>query len=184
MGVGSDRTRVADLSFQLYGRTLHPEWFRVRAHKRYAQAGWEADVRIVEGGHLLQWARGPLRLAEILVGALDEALPDDGRIFQSAVKQERSTTRRLSPDVTYHACFAVERVSPGIFAHLVAELKLEEVARRGLFHRCGVGHRFETAPLSHLAVEAHPKRLSIQAFHTFPDEQAIVRTQSLFEIND
>lgn len=184
MGVGSDRTRVADLSFQLFGRTLHPEWFRVRAHKRYAQAGWEADVRIVEGGHLLQWARGPLRMTEILVGPLDEALPETGRLYQSVVKQERTTTQRLSPAVTYHGCFAVERVSPGIFAHLDAELQLEGASRRGLFHRYGGGHRFESAPLSQLTIEAHPKRLSIHAFHTFPDDQAIVRTQSLFEIND
>lgn len=184
MGVGSERTRVADLSFQLYGRSLHPEWFRVRAHQRYAQAGWEADVRIVEGGHLIQWACGPVRLAEILVGPLEDALPEDGRLYESAVKQERSTTRRLSATVTYHGCFAVERVSPGIFAHLDAELHIEAATRRGLFHRYGGGHRFDAAALSRLTVEAHPKRLSIHAFHTFPGERAIVRTQSLIEIND
>jgi hypothetical protein len=184
MGVGSGRTRVADLSFGLYGRSLHPDWFRVRAHQRYAQAGWEADVRIVEGGHLLQWACGPVRLAEVLAGPLEEPLPEEGRLFQSAVKQERSTSRKLSPTITYHGCFAVERVSPGIFAHLDAELNLEAHARRGLFHRGRGGHRFEAAPLSRLTVEAHPRRLSVHAFHTFPAERAIVRTQSLFEIQE
>jgi hypothetical protein len=38
-----------------------------------------------------------------------------------------------------------------------------------------------TAPLTHIHVEARVKGLSIHAFHTFPDECAIVRTQSLFE---
>jgi hypothetical protein len=184
MGVGSGQIRVADLSFALFGRTLHPEWFRVRAHQRYAQAGWEADVRIVEGGHLLQWSCGPVRLAEVLVGPLEEALPEEGRLYQSAVKGERTTSRKLSAAITYHGCFAVERVSPGIFAHLDAELNAESRARRGLFHREAGGHRLEPAALSRLTVEAHPRRLSVHAFHTFPGERAIVRTQSLFEIED
>jgi hypothetical protein len=37
------------------------------------------------------------------------------------------------------------------------------------------------APITHLRYEARVKGLTVHAFHTFPDERAVVRTQSLFE---
>jgi hypothetical protein len=36
--------------------------------------------------------------------------------------------------------------------------------------------------LSFIGVESRQKKLLIQSFHTFPDDYAIVKTQSLFEI--
>ena len=38
------------------------------------------------------------------------------------------------------------------------------------------------APFTHVHFEARARGLSVHAFHTFPDERAVVRTQSLFEI--
>ena len=48
MGVSFGRSRVADLSFQVFNRALHPEWFATRAFRRVAHSGWEADLRIIE----------------------------------------------------------------------------------------------------------------------------------------
>jgi hypothetical protein len=180
MGVSSGRTRVADLAFQVFGRTLHPEWFTVRAHRRYAQAGWEADVRIVDGGHVVLWGCGPVRLAEVLTGP-ETVLPEPGLLYHSAVRHERSTSLRPGPGTEYQTCFAAERIDAEVFAHLSDELT-DDPGKGGLFHRFGSTTRLAPAPISRIYVETRPRGLSIQAFHTFPDERAIVRTQSLFEI--
>lgn len=180
MGVRSDRPRVADLAFQVYGRTLHPEWFAVRAHKRFAQAGWEADVRIVEGGHVILWACGPVRLAEVLTGP-ETVLPDPGLLYHSAIRHERSTCLRPGDRAEYQTCFAAERIDAEVFAHLSDELTAD-ARRGGLFHRHNAPGRLAPVSLSRLYVEARPRGLSVQAFHTFPEERAIVRTQSLFEV--
>src|SRR2546430_5116295 len=37
------RSRVTDLSFQVFNRALHPEWFAARVFRRVEQPGWEAD---------------------------------------------------------------------------------------------------------------------------------------------
>ena len=52
---------------------------------------------------------------------------------------------------------------------------------RGIFYNFLPHHRLAVAPLSHIAVEARARSLLIHAFHTFPDDCAIVKTQSLFE---
>jgi hypothetical protein len=36
--------------------------------------------------------------------------------------------------------------------------------------------------LSYISVETRQRSLLIQAFHTFPDDYAIVKTQSVFEL--
>jgi hypothetical protein len=180
MGVRSGGPRVAELAFQVFDRTLHPEWFRVRAHRRYAQAGWEADVRIVEGGHVVLWGCGPIRVAEVLVGPETE-LPEAGLLYRSAIRSERSASLRPGPGIEYQTCFAAERIELEVFAHLSDEL-IADAGRGSLFVRHGASSRLAPAPLSRIYVEARARGLSVQAFHTFPDERAIVRTQSLFEV--
>jgi hypothetical protein len=180
MGVSSGRSRVSDLSFQVFGRTIHPDWFQVRCHQRYSQTGWEADVRIVEGGHVVTWSCGAIRLTEVLVGA-ETTLPEPGLLYHSSVRHERSTSVRPGSRAEYQTCFAVERIDAEVFTHLSDELLLD-AARPGLLHRFRGSNRMAPTPVSRIYVEARARGLSIQAFHTFPDERAIVRTQSLFEI--
>jgi hypothetical protein len=179
MGVSFGRSRVADLAFQVFGRTIHPDWFAVRAHRRVTQDGWEADVRIIEGGHAVIFRAGPVRLAEVLAGP-ETHLPEPGLLYHSAVRHERSTTLRPGGDVEYQTCFEVERVDPEVFAHLSDEMALDP-NRGGLFHRFSPSNRMAPAAISHIRVEAKVRGLTIHAFHSFPDERAIVRTQSLFE---
>lgn len=180
MGVGSGRTRIPDLSFEVFGRTLHPDWFGVRAHRRIAHTMWEADLRIIEGGHAILWACGPVRISEVLSGP-QTALPEAGLLFHSNVRNERTTSIRPAPGVEYQTCFAVERLDHEVFGHLAAELTLS-TRGNALTHRARVGtSRLLPEGLSRIEMEIIPRGLAVQAYHTFPEERAIVRVQSLFE---
>jgi hypothetical protein len=180
MGVSSGRSRVADLAFQVFNRAVHPDWFAARGHRRVTQAGWEADVRIIEGGHAIVWAAGPIRLTEVLSGP-ETPLPEPGLLYHSTVRHERATSLRPGDRAEYQTCFEVERVDPEVFAHLSDELTLD-ATKGALFHRFAPTNRMAPAPISRIHVESRARGLSIQCFHTFPDERAIVRTQSLFEV--
>ncbi len=179
MGPGSNRSRVADLAFQVFDRAIHPDWFGVRAHRRVAADGWQADIRIVDGGHAITWRSGVVRLTEVLTGP-PTALPGDGRIFHSPIRHERATTLRPARGVEYQACLEVERVDAEVFAHLCDEMAVD-AARDRLFHRSAGSNRMAPAAISHLAFESRVGGLLVHAFHSYPDERAIVRTQSLFE---
>ena len=179
MGVSYRRSRVADLAFQVLGRLVHPDWFAVRAHRRVAQGNWEADLRIIEGGHAIVFRCGSVRLTEVLAGP-ETLLPEPGLLFHAPLGHERTTTLHPGTGVEYQACFAVERVDPEVFAHLTDEMTLDASPGR-LFHRFAPVDRMAPAPLTHLRFEPSVRGLSVHAFHTFPGEHAIVRTQSLFE---
>ncbi len=179
MGVGSERTKVADLVFQVYQRAIHPEWLPQRAHRRIARNGWEADIRLLDGGHAITWAYGNNRLTEILCPA-DMPLPEPGAIFRSHVRYERTAHLKPTPGIEYQTSVEPERVEPEVFMHLYAELTLD-VGRGGISHRESPRNRILTPRLSHITFEASTRGLAVQAVHTFPDERAIVRVQSLFE---
>jgi len=180
MGVSSGRSHVADLAFQVFGRAVHPDWFVSRGHARLTRGAWEADLRIIEGGHAITWRAGPIRLTEILAGP-ETSLPEPGLLFHSPVRQEKSARLSTGDRSEYQTCFEVERLDPEVFAHLCDELTLD-AGRGGLFHRFAPANRLCPAPLTHIHADPRATGLSIQTFHTFPDERAIVRTQSLFEI--
>lgn len=180
MGVRSERSRAAELSIHVFGRAVSPEWFSVRGHRRVSLTGWEADVRIVEGGHVIVWGTGGVRISEVVAGP-ETLLPETGRLFHATAKRERSV--RLAPDsrVEYQTCIEAERLDAEVFAHLSEELTLDATPG-DLVVRFRPANRMAPASISRIHIEARSRGLSIQAFHTFPDERAIVRVQSLFEI--
>ena len=181
MGVSSGRLRVADLSFQVFHRSLHPEWFSTRAFRRIEHQGWAADLRITEGGHAVLFRSGSICLAEVLSGP-ETVLPESGLLFRSHLRHERSTHLRPGGLIEYQSCLEVERVDLEIFRHLCEEMTLD-TSRDSLFHRFRSTNRLAPPPISHIHIDVRASGLAIQSFHTFPDECAIVRTQSLFELN-
>ncbi len=180
MGVSSGRARVADLAFQVFDRAVHPDWFATRVYRRIPQSRWEAGVRIIEGGHAVIFGTGKIRLTEVLSGP-ETPLPEPGLLFHSAIRTERSASLFPGGLVEYQACFEVERVEGEVFRHLCEELVADD-SRQILAHRFGSSNRLAPAPLSQVYIEARVRGLSIQSFHTFPDECAIVRSQSLYEL--
>ena len=114
MGVSSGRSRVADLAFRVFNRAVHPDWFSTREFRRVEQLGWEADIRILEGGHAFVFRSGSIRLTEILAGP-ETVLPENGQLFHSHVRRERSTILRPGGTIEYQCCLEVERVEIEIF---------------------------------------------------------------------
>ncbi len=180
MGVSSGRARVADMAFQVFNRVVHPDWFATRVYRRVPQERWEADVRIIEGGHAITFGTGQVRLTEVLSGP-ETPLPEPGLLFHSTIKTERSTSLHPGGIVEYQACFEVERVDGEVFRHLCDEM-MADGSRHTLIHRFGSSNRLSPPALTHVRVEARVRGLSVQSFHTFPDERAIVRSQSLYEL--
>ncbi len=179
MGSSLGRSRVADLAFRVFGQAVHPDWFTAQAHRRVAVDAWQADIRIIDGGHAVTWRAGDVRLTEVLTSSAAPA-PESRRLLDSPIRHERTATIEPGSGVEYQTSFEVERLDPEVFAHLCAEMTLD-AARDRLFHQSSHGDRMAPPAISHLAFESRSRGLLVHAFHSFPADLAIVRTQSLFE---
>lgn len=172
------RPRVEDLVFRLFDRPVHPELFDTLAHRTVRRDGYAISARITPTGHALEWTRGAAVLTEV-IAARDQLLPERGRVLSHRFQGERLGRSRLAA-VRYEMSSQVEVLPPEVFRHVHDELVLDGT-RRGLLFHFRPHNRLGLTPLGFVTVEPLPSGLAVSAFHTFPDEFAVVKTQSLIE---
>lgn len=175
----SVRPKVAELVFQLYGRVLHPELFEVCATRSIDRGGYSAKVSITDAGHLVTWRKDGLTLTEVAT-SLAQPLPQKRRLLSHRIAGERSDRMECRGGASYQTCFQLETVEQEVFWSFQQELVIEG-SKRGLLHRFESGGRLALGALSWINVETRPRSLLVQTYHTFPDDLAIVKSQSLFE---
>jgi hypothetical protein len=175
------RPKVSELMFRFYSRALHPELFDVLAVRRVERHGYRLSARITRSGHALTWEVGGVCLTEATVTA-DQELPDFGRRLAHRFGGERRGRCEIAPGLHYQVSSQVEILPPELFLHVHEELRADG-ARKGLITHFRPHDRLGLTPLGVVIVEAMPACLSVNAFHTFPDEYAVVKTQSLIELS-
>lgn len=176
----SARPKVAELVFHVYGRTLHPELFDVQCTRTVDRGGYSATLAITSSGHVVTWKAGGMTLAEV-AGAASQPLPQKRRLLSHRLTGERSDRMDCRGGGSYQTSFQLERVDPEVFWSFQGELATEG-QRRGLLHRFSADDRVALGALSWIDVDVRGRGLLVQAFHTFPDDFAVVKSQSLFEL--
>jgi len=174
------RPKIAELVFQLYGRPLHPELFQICSTRSVARGEFDATIQITSAGHIVTWRYRGMTLTEVACSAA-QILPQKRRLFQYRLKGHRADKIRCRGGVNYHMSFQLEPVRPEVFWTYQQELA-NDGDRQGMLHRFDSSGRMALGALSYVNVETRNRSLLIQAFHTFPDDYAIVKSQSLFEI--
>lgn len=195
------RPKIAELVFQLYGRSLHPELFEVYRTLRIKRgdpetSGYEAKVEITSAGHVVTWRRGKLILSEIATSS-HQPLPEKRRLLSERIDGEQTEGIDCRGGVRYEVTFALDTVTTERFASYQQEIDLAQLqsvqsstkgASQSLPEPSTIVHRFDTSgrvglgAMSYISIQARDRSLMIRALHTFPDDCAIVRSQSIFRL--
>src|SRR5262249_29413179 len=133
---------------------------------------------ITRTGHVITWRNGRCHLTEVV--AADQALPEWGQLLQHKLRGERCDMLGNLSGVNYQVSFQVESLSPELFLNVHQEI-LADTGRHRLLHAFAPNHRWGLTPLGLINVESRNGCLFFSTFHTFPDECAVVKTQSLIE---
>ncbi len=176
----SVRPKVAELAFQLFGRALHPELFEVYKTRTIKRGDYEAKLDITSAGHIVTWKHRGLTLTEVACSAT-HPLPEKRRLLSYRLKGQKSDKVEARGGITYQMNFHLEPVPAEVFWAFQEELG-RDGEREGLLHTFDSSGRMALGAISFLSVEERQRSLRIQAFHTFPDDYAIVKTQSIFEL--
>lgn len=174
------RPKVAELVFQLYGRPLHPELFQTHQTRSVQRGGYEARIDITSAGHLVTWRYEGLTLTEVCTAA-HHPLPQKRRLVSYPLRGQRNDRVECRGGVTYQMSFQLEPVEPDLFWTFQQELGFDG-GRQGMLQTFEASGRMALGALSYIHVETRNRSLLVQAFHTFPDDCAIVKSQSLFEL--
>ena len=173
------RPRVGELVFHLYDRSLHPELFETLSQRRVQRDGYRLTVRMTPTGHALEWVKDDVCLFEVLATPTD-SLPEQGQRIRHRFEGTKGGRCVLGSTVRYEMSLQAEVTTPEVFVHLHEELA-RDGAKRGLIFHYQTHNRLGLSPLGYITVEALPHGLTISAFHTFPEEFTILKTQSLIE---
>ena len=174
------RPKIAELVFQLYGRPLHPELFQVYETRSVSRGNYQAKIDITSGGHVVTWRCGGMTLTEVAAAA-HHPLPEKRRLMSYALKGQRTDQMQCRGGVRYQMSFQLESVAPEVFWIFQQELAADGM-RKGLLHKFDSSGRISLGALSYINVEVRTRKLLVQAFHTFPDDYAIVKSQSMIEL--
>jgi Protein of unknown function DUF2617 len=174
------RPKIAELVFQLYGRPLHPELFEVCASRTVQRGEYQAKIDITSTGHVVTWRYAGLTLTEVTTSA-HHPLPEKRRLMSYRLKGQRSDRIDCRGGIQYHMSFQFEPAEPEVFWTFQQELT-HDPETQGMLQRFDSSGRMALGGISYINVQSRTRSLLVQAFHTFPDDYAIVKSQSLFEI--
>lgn len=174
------RPKVTELAFQLYGRSLHPELFDVYQSRTVERGKYQAKIDITSAGHVVTWRYDGITLTEVAAAA-NHPLPQKRRLITYRLKGERSDRLECRGGVMYQVDFQLEPVAPEVFWAFQQELS-HNGERRGMLHTFDSSGRISVGALSYINIETRNRNMLVQAFHTFPDDCAIVKIQSSFKL--
>lgn len=176
----SVRPKIAELTFQLYGRALHPELFETHQTRAVERNGYQAKIDITSAGHVINWRYDGITLTEVAAAA-NHPLPKKRRLMGHHLQGECRDYLECRGGATYQVDFQLEPLDPEIFWSFQQDLICNS-ERQGMLHTFDSSGRLALGAISYINVQTRERSMMIQAFHTFPDDHAIVKTQSVFEL--
>lgn len=177
------RTNVAihELTFTLFQRPLHPELFTIYARRHLKTDRYEMMLWATGCSHVVSVCSSDVCLTE-LISQPGQLLPRRGLIERFQFRGQRSHKCTLSRGLSYMTDFQVEKMSPNLYRQ--SHLDLQRFARnRGLFVTFPKINSEGLEPFTYIDFEARREELHVHAFHAYPDQVTIIKTQSLFDFH-
>ncbi len=174
------RPKVAELQYHVYGRALHPELFSIHRTAIVRRGPYQAQLAITNAGHVVTWNYDGQTLTEVAAAA-NHPLPVKRRLVKHRLHGDRTDEVQCRGGVKFRVTFQLQSVESSVFWTLQQELA-KNGNRSGMLHEFASSGRMAMGALSYMFAETRDRSLLVQSFHTFPDDLAIVKIQSLFTL--
>jgi len=177
---GQTKQRVEELNFCLYQRAIHPELFRIQRVQRVEQRRYQAEIWVVGLAHVVTVQYGKSILTELITEGND-LLPKVGLATSFRFRGERDHSQSFSDGAKYILSTQVERMTPQLFPATHRDY-LHYARNRGLLVEFDKWTHDGLVPFTFIDFDARDSEFHVHAFHVFPEEMTLLKTQSIFEI--
>ncbi|MBM4074159.1 MAG: DUF2617 family protein [Planctomycetes bacterium] len=181
MSVQVSRPDTSNLVLCVFSRPLHPDLFLHEQSSALRNDEFTLEAKLCTTGHLLTLKYRSDVVSEV-ISDCQEPLPSTCRLFESRFRGSRSQTILLKSGLRYSVCSSLEFLDPSTYLRQHEEL-LSDRFRAILCKSYHNSNRFSPGPVSLIRADLMRSSLFIHAFHTFPDQLAVLKTQTLFEID-
>lgn len=179
MAVGFLRPDVAEMVLCVFERSVHPELVEGLSKTSFSVGPNRASLKLTRHGHVLEF-RTPQRVVTEVAASKFSPLPQQGRMVDRRLIGYR-THMFENADVRYHVSYQLDAVPAEVYLQVHREMLAD--ARKATLAVSMPGST-ESSPdcLSYLMTDLLPDGLVIHSFHSFPDNGAVLRIQTLFEV--
>ena len=136
---------------------------------------------------MITWTAGSAKGAETSGVTISEVatsahqpLPKRRCLLTKPLKGSRTERAKCHGGIEYKTHFQLEPVDPDLFWMVHKQLGKQQT--EGLLHTFDTSGRMAMGALSYINIETRQKSMLVQAIHTFPDDYAIVKVESLFAL--
>src|SRR3989440_12600512 len=175
MDAMSSRTkqrRSGGLTLLLYQRTLPPELFKILATERVSRRAYEADIWLVEGGHVISLTAGKNTLSEVIV-TNNDPLTDRGLLQSIPCRGEKYHEMTSGGNIRYMISTQEEQLTQTLYDATKHEITTY-ASKRELMTAETPGTQESGAALSVLDIERRSHELLVQSFHLFDETQMVI----------
>lgn len=171
--------RSSCLTLTLYQRLLHPELFKIFGNEQVSRRAYDADIWLVEGGHVVSFSAGKNVLTEVIVNN-NQPVTDRGLIQTIPCRGERYHEMTHAGNIRYMISTQEEQLTQPLYDATRSEIAAYATKRELMMADVPATNDFGGA-LSVLDIERRSHELLVQSFHLFDDSQLVVKTQGIFE---
>ena len=175
-----DKT-LRELTFHLYKRSLHPELFNIYESRHFFQSGYEVMIWITGCSHVVGIFSDNRCLVEIIAQP-GQRLPSGGIIESFTFSRQKDYRCSWSNGLGYMLNSQMENMSANLYKHTHRELT-KSANKQGLLIEYPQWSKGNITAFSYLDYETSESEVQIHAYHAFPEQQTILKTQSLFQVN-
>ncbi|MEI7458352.1 MAG: DUF2617 family protein [Pirellula sp.] len=174
----SIRPTVAEHAFYVFGRSIHPELFSIYRSRTIERSKYSAKIDITSDGHMVTFNSRSVVMTEVVCSA-HQLLPQKRRLVGANLKGKGLEQIEGKLGVSYHTQYELEHVSTDMFWMVHNQLQSSQCENE-LVHSFDSSGRIAFGAVSFMHVEEMDRQISIQAFHTFPDDCSIVKSTTTF----
>ena len=173
--------RATGLTLTLYQRLLHPELFNILASEQVSRRAYDADIWLVEGGHVVSFSAGKNTLTEVIVNRNDP-VTDRGLIQTIPCRGERYHEMTTGENIKYMISTQEEQLNQPLYDATRQEIQAYAAKRELMIAETPATSDFGAA-VAVLDIERRSHELLVQSFHLFDDSQMVIKTQGIFEVS-
>jgi hypothetical protein len=172
--------RSGGLTLLLYQRALHPELFKILATEQVSRRAYDADIWLVEGGHVVTFTAGKTALTEVIATTHDPLL--ERNLMQSIpCRGEKYHEMMVGANIKYMISTQEEQLTQTLYDATRYEIATY-AAKRELMTAESAPDSAGPGYLSVLDIERRSHELLVQSFHLFDETQMVIKTQAIMEV--
>jgi hypothetical protein len=174
--------RSGGLTLWLYQKSLHPELFQILATEKVSRRAYEAEIWLIEGGHVITFMSGKNTLTEVIATRSEPLqMPDRGQILSTPCRGEKYHEDTYPGNLRYMISTQEEQMSQTLYDATKSEIACY-AAKRSLMTAEIPATQDVGASLSVLDIERCSHELRVQSFHLFDENLMVIKTQAIIEV--